>query len=61
MYDTVTTWINTVKDAIAKGMTLKEAQSKVTMAKQFPNLPRDERTAGIIQMNVTRLYEVLKK
>ena len=42
-------------------MTLQEAQKKVTMAKQFPNLPRDERTAGIVQMNVTRLYEVLKK
>jgi glyoxylase-like metal-dependent hydrolase (beta-lactamase superfamily II) len=61
MYDTVTIWVNTIKDAIAKGMTLKEVQSQVTMAKQFPNLPRDERTAGIIQMNVTRLYEILKK
>jgi len=61
MYDTVTVWIETVNEAIAKGMTLKEVQQKVTMAKQFPNLPRDERTAGIINMNVTRLYEVLKK
>ncbi|MHB8105332.1 MAG: MBL fold metallo-hydrolase [Dehalococcoidales bacterium] len=61
MYDTVSIWLNTVKETIAKGMTLKEVQSKVTMAKQFPNLPRDERTNGIIQMNVTRLYEILKK
>jgi glyoxylase-like metal-dependent hydrolase (beta-lactamase superfamily II) len=61
MYDTVTIWIDTVKEAIAKGMTLEETQKQVTMTKQFPNLPRDERTSGVIQMNVTRLYEVLKK
>jgi cyclase len=61
MYDTVSTWLSTIKDAIKKGMTLQEVQSKVTMAKEFPNLPRDERTTGIIQMNVTRLYEILKK
>jgi len=61
MYDTVTVWIETVKEAIAQGMTLKEVQQKVTMYKQFPNLPRDERTAGIVNMNVTRLYEILKK
>jgi len=42
-------------------MTRAEAQQKVTMAKQFPNLPRDERTAGIIRMNVERLYELFKK
>lgn len=61
MYLNVTIWIDTVKEAIARGMTLEEAQQKVTMAIQFPNLPRDERTAGIIRMNVTRLYEVYKK
>jgi glyoxylase-like metal-dependent hydrolase (beta-lactamase superfamily II) len=61
MYETVTTWLETVKDAIGKGMTMEEVQKKVTMLKQFPNLPRDERTAGIVRMNVTRLYEVLKK
>ena len=61
MNTVVTTWINTVKEAVAKGMTLKDVQQKVTMLKQFPDLPRDERTAGVVSMNVTRLYEVLKK
>lgn len=61
MYDTVTVWLDTIKKAIAKGMTLKEVQNQVTMEKEFPNLPRDERTPGIIQMNVTRLYEILSK
>ncbi|MBN1160373.1 MAG: MBL fold metallo-hydrolase [Dehalococcoidales bacterium] len=61
MERTVNTWINTVKGAIAKGMTLEEVQKKVTMHEQFPNLPHDERTAGVVNMNVTRLYEILKK
>jgi len=61
MEDVVNIWINTVKEAIARGMTKEEALKKVTMAKQFPNMPRDERTAGIISMNVARLYEVYKK
>ncbi|OGO20643.1 MAG: hypothetical protein A2Z15_01070 [Chloroflexi bacterium RBG_16_50_11] len=61
MYETVTIWIDTIKAAISKGMTLEEVQKKVNMVKQFPNLPRDERTSGIVSMNVTRLYEVLKK
>jgi cyclase len=61
MYATVTTWINTVKEAIAKGMTKDEVLKKVTMKAQFPDLPRDERTAGVISMNVARLYEVYKK
>jgi cyclase len=61
MYKTVSIWIDAVKEAIAKGMTLEETQKKVTMVKQFPNIPGDERTAGIISMNVARLYEVYKK
>jgi cyclase len=61
MYDNLNIWINTVKDAIKKGMTLKEVQSKVTMAKELPNLPRDEHSADVIKMNVTKIFEFLKK
>jgi cyclase len=61
MYNTVSIWIDTVADAIAQGMTSDEVQKKVTMYEQFPDLPRDERTTGVIRMNVARLYEVLKK
>jgi hypothetical protein len=42
-------------------MTLEEVQKKVKLAEKFPWLPGDERTAGVIRMNVARLYEVLKK
>jgi cyclase len=61
MHKIITTWMDTVADAIAQGMTLEEAQEKVKLAEKFPWLPRDERTAGVIRMNVARLYEVLKK
>jgi cyclase len=60
MYNTVNTWLNTIKSAIAKGMSLEAAQKTLTMEKEFPNLQRDERTGDIIKMNVTRLYEILK-
>jgi cyclase len=61
MYKVVTIWIDTVADAVARGMTLEEVQKKVKLAEKFPWLPGDERTAGVIRMNVARLYEVLKK
>jgi glyoxylase-like metal-dependent hydrolase (beta-lactamase superfamily II) len=61
MYKTVTIWINTVKEAIKDGMTLEEAQKNITMAKQFPDIPRDERTAGIITMNVGAIYQYYMK
>ena len=61
MENTVNTWIDTVKEAIAKGMTLQEVQQKLTMREQFPELTHDERTTSVVNMNVTRLYEILKK
>jgi cyclase len=56
----IKTWVGVVKEAIDTGMSLEEAQDKVTYAKEFPQLPRDERTAGIIKMNVGAIYKYLK-
>jgi cyclase len=61
MYKNVTIWIDTVADAIAKGMTLEEAQLKVTMVKQFPDIPRDEHSIDVVRANVARIYETLQK
>jgi glyoxylase-like metal-dependent hydrolase (beta-lactamase superfamily II) len=61
MHKNVSIWINAVAEAIAQGMTVEEVQQKVTMVKQFPDMPRDERTAGVVRMNVARIYETLKK
>jgi len=50
-----------VQKAIDKGMSLAEAQEKVTFAEIFAHLPDDERKKMVIRMNVGRLYEYLKK
>jgi cyclase len=60
MKKNIQTWLSTVAGAIEKGMTLAEAQEKLTFTREFPNLPRDERTANIIRTNVGRLYEYLR-
>jgi cyclase len=52
--------LETVKVAIDKGMSLAEAQEKVTFAEIFSHLPEDERKKMVIRMNVGRLYEYLK-
>ena len=61
MAATIQTFIDTVRAAIDKGMSLQEVQEKVTFEGLLPQIPRDERFSGVIQMNVTRLYELLKK
>jgi hypothetical protein len=61
MYDNVTIWTETVKDAIKHGMTVEEAQQKLDMAKKFPNLPKEPRTADIIRMNIGAIYMYYKK
>jgi cyclase len=61
MYKIVKGCLDAVKAAIDKGMSLKEAQEKVTFAGIIQDAPRDERMAGVMRMNVERLYEFLKK
>ena len=61
MYKIVKGCMDDVKAAIDKGMSLAEAQDRVTFAEIFPAIPRDERTAGVMRMNVERLYKYLKK
>lgn len=61
MYDAVTIWTNTVKDAIKKGLTVEEAQQKIDMTKKLPNLPKEPRTADIIKMNIGAIYKYYKK
>lgn len=55
-------WIDTVQVAIDKGMSLEEAQDKISMLDRYPMAPDVEARGKEIQrMNVARLYEVLKK
>ncbi len=55
-------WIDAVTIAIDKGMSLVEAQDKVSLLDRYPMEAGAEPMAQQLQrMNVARLYEVLKK
>ncbi len=54
-------WIDAVSDAISKGMTLEEAQEKVSLADRYPMESGSEAMGQMVQrMNVARLYQVLQ-
>ena len=55
-------WIDAVKAAISKGMSMEEAQDKISLLDRYPMGAGTEARAQMVQrMNVARLYEVLKK
>ena len=55
-------WIDAVSEAIGKGMSLEEAQDKVSLLDRYPMQPGGEAMGEMVQrMNVARLYEILKK
>jgi len=58
MYKIVKGCLDAVKVAIDKGMSLEEAQEKVTFAEILPGVP--EHVKGVARMNVARLYEYIK-
>ena len=54
-------WIDAVSDAIRQGMSLEDAQEKVSVTGRYPAEAVDIQMAQMVQrMNVTRLYEMLK-
>ena len=58
----IESWIDVVKAAIDKGMSLEEAQDKISLLDRYPMEAGSEARAELVQhMNVARLYEVLKK
>jgi cyclase len=55
-------WIDAVSAAIAQGMSLEEAQEKISFLDRYPMEPGSEPMAQFVQqVNVARLYQVLKK
>ncbi len=55
-------WIDAVAKAINQGMSLEEAQDKISFIDRYPMEAGSEPMAQQVQhMNVARLYEVLKK
>ncbi len=55
-------WIDAVTAAINQGMSLEEAQDKVSLLDRYPmDIGLERRAQEIQRRNVARLYEVLKK
>ena len=62
MIDTIQAWIDAVTKAIDQGMSLEEAQDKISFLDRYSIQPEGEIRAREVQrMNMARLYEVLKK
>jgi len=62
MGDFIRAWIDAVSDAIKQGMSLEEAQDKVSLLDRYPMGAGMEAMGEMVQrMNVARLYEVLRK
>ena len=58
----VKNWVGAVTAAIEQGMSLKEAQEKITFRDPYPvEGGGEELTREVHLMNVARLYEVLKR
>ncbi len=61
MIATVHMWIDAVKGAIDKGMTLEEAQEHISFLDRYPDPPADHAKRSFMQrVGIGRLYEVLK-
>lgn len=61
MSDIVKSWIEVVTDAINKGLSLEEAFVEVPKAPMFANVSMEGRPEGFLNMNIERLYNILKK
>ena len=62
MINTIQAWIDAVTKAIDQGMSLEEAQDKISFLNRYSIQPEGEiRVREVQRMNVARLYEVLKK
>ncbi len=58
---TVQIWVDAVREAIGKGMSLEETQDKVSLLHLYPDPKADPATRGAFQRaSIGRLYEMLK-
>ena len=61
MSASIRNWIDVVGGVIKSGLSMEEAQNRLSLPQLFPGLPVEERMAEIKRMNIAHLYEVLKK
>jgi cyclase len=60
MRNTLHTWIDVVKDAIGKGLTLEEAQKAITMEEYYPAINEDAHLQQVRDLNIASLYRIYK-
>jgi cyclase len=61
MIKTIHVWIDPVKDAIKKGMTLEETQKKIASMKEFAEIFKNAMIPGMIDNSVAGIYNYYKK
>ncbi len=59
MSEAIQYWINAVKVAVDKGMSLEETMAKVTMVERYP-MAKDPMMSGMVRNSVADLYRSLK-
>jgi len=60
MIDSIQAWIDTAADAIKQGMSLKEAQSKISLLERYPlSATLKARSMQIQRRNIARIYQIL--
>jgi cyclase len=59
MTATIQNWIDRVGASRRQGMSVTEAQERLTVQQLFPSFPPDQRLEMIKRMNIAHLYEVL--
>jgi cyclase len=61
MQEIIQFWIDAVLKAINQGMSKEEALEKVDVSRMYPMMTTDEFAKGVRRMNISHLYDVLKK
>lgn len=61
MKQTLQQWTDVVRDAIAEGLSLKNAQEKILKKEAFKPGPGEERLQEVKRNNIARLYDIYTK
>lgn len=61
MIESIEYWIQSIKAAIDKGMSLDQTLKNVTMAERYPGLAEDPQAGGMMRMSQSNLYRILAK
>jgi cyclase len=61
MSNIIQSWLDVVGDAIKKGLSLEQTLEEVPKAEMFKQMGGESPVPGFLNMNIERLYEILKK